>query len=143
MSINKIILIGRLGADPETRQAQSGKAVTKFRIATDSGWGDNKTTDWHNIVTFDRTAEACAKYLTKGRMVYVEGRVSYRKWDKEDGTSQWFTDIIANDVQFLGGGEDRPSSGGSSRSSASYSTPSSGGADPNFDAGFSDADIPF
>ena len=87
--LNKILLIGRLGADPEMRYSQNGKAITKFRIATDSGWGEKKTTDWHSVVTFDKVAENCAKFLTKGRMVYVEGRVSYRKWDKDDGTSQW------------------------------------------------------
>ena len=135
--LNKVLLIGRLGNDPEMRYGQSGKAVAKFRIATDTGWGDRKTTDWHNIVTFDKTAENCAKYLTKGRMVYIEGRVSYRKWEKDDGTSQWFTDIIANDVQFLGG--DRPSSNAHDGGGGSKGNASGGG----FDDGFSDSDIPF
>lgn len=135
--LNKVMLIGRLGADPETRTAASGKSVTKFRMATDSGWGDNKTTDWHNIVTFDKTAESCARYLSKGRMVYVEGRVSYRKWDKDDGTSTWFTDIIARDVQFLGGGEDRATG-----QSASSKPARPSGYESSF-ADVGDNDIPF
>lgn len=129
MSVNKVILIGRLGADPEKRHAKSGKAVTKFRIATDSGWGDNKQTDWHSVVTFDKTAESCAQYLSKGRQVYVEGRVSYRKWDKDDGTTQWFTEIIAERVRFLGGRDD---------SGVSQNRVDTGMAD-----GFSDSSVPF
>jgi len=118
------------------RYAQSGKAVTKFRIATDNGWGDNKVTDWHNIVTFDKTAEACAKCLTKGRQVFVEGRLSYRKWEKDDGTAQWFTDIVARDVRFLdGGGVSSPPSGGSKRATQPA-------RDFDGEAAFSD-DIPF
>jgi len=95
--MNKVILMGRLGADPEMRYAASGKAVTKLRLATDSGFGDRKQTDWHSIVAFDKTAESCGKYLAKGLRVLVEGRISYRKAD--DG--RWFTDIIADRVNFI------------------------------------------
>lgn len=151
--LNKIMLIGRLGNDPEMRYSQNGKAITKFRIATDSGWGENKQTDWHAVVCFDKTAESCAKYLVKGRQVFVEGRVSYRKWDKDDGTTQWFTEIIARDVRFLSDG-----SSGSRNYSGGADTRDRGGnfADPpntaknqgakpdnGFADGFADSDIPF
>jgi single-strand DNA-binding protein len=133
--LNKVMLIGRLGSDPELRYAQSGKAVTKFRIATDSGWGDNKQTDWHQVVCFDKTAENAAKYLEKGRQVYVEGRVSYRKWQKDDGTSTWFTDILAHDVRFLGT---------NGQPSSKQPSPASGSSSAEFNDGFgNDDDIPF
>lgn len=99
--INKVILVGRLGKDPELRYSSSGKAVASFSLATDSGFGESKKTEWHNIVVFDKTAENCSKYLKKGRMVYVEGRITYRKWQKDENTSVNITDIIAHDVQFL------------------------------------------
>lgn len=133
MSYNQVTLVGRLGADPELRHASSGKAVTKMRVATDSGWGENKQTDWHTVVCFDKTAESAAKHLHKGRQVLIVGRVTYRRWERDDGTATWFTDIIAQRVQFLGGGGGQ--SGGESHGGQS------GGND--FDDGFSDTDIPF
>ena len=135
MGVNKIILVGRLGADPEMRYAQSGKAVTKFRVATTTGWGESEKTDWHNVITFGKVAENCGKYLNKGRQVYVEGRVSYRKWQKEDGTSQWFTDILANEVQFIG---ERGTGGGGGGGGGGGQ-----GGGGGFDDGFTDDDIPF
>jgi single-strand DNA-binding protein len=116
--VNRVILIGRLGADPESRESAEGKPICKFRMATDSGFGERRQTDWHAIVTFGKTADACAKYLSKGRQVFVEGRISYRKWQKDDGTTQFFTEIIANDVRFLSdGGRD---GGGCGRERASW-----------------------
>lgn len=102
--MNKVIILGRLGNDVEIRTAKSGKSVAKLRVATNSGWGENETTDWHNVVVFDKQAEACARYLSKGREVLVEGRISYRTFDKEDGSTAYFTDILASRVQFVGGG---------------------------------------
>lgn len=125
--VNKVILIGRLGAAPEQRSTASGKAVTKFRIATDTGSGEKKQTDWHSIVTFDRTAELCAKYLDKGRQVYIEGRIRYNKWTKQDGTQGYSTEIYANDVQFLDSG---------SRSSGGPGS-SGGSGGPDYDDEFS------
>jgi len=100
MSVNKVMLVGRLGADPEKRIAGNDTVITKFRIATDRRGRDQGQTDWHSITTFGRTAELCAQYLSKGRQVYIEGRIAYNKSTTND---QWYTEIIANDVQFLSG----------------------------------------
>jgi single-strand DNA-binding protein len=97
--MNQVILIGRLGADPELRQGANDTQICKFRLATDNF--QTKTADWHQVVCFGKTAQNCAKYLTKGKQVALIGRITYRKWDKDDGTTQWFTEIIANSVKFL------------------------------------------
>ena len=98
--VNKAILIGRLGRDPECKTAQSGKLVCNFTLATDSGFGQSKTTDWHRIVCFDKQAEFCRNYLRKGSLVYVDGRISYRQYEK-DGAKQYITEILANSIQSL------------------------------------------
>jgi single-strand DNA-binding protein len=98
--LNKVMLIGRLGRDPERKTTQSGKSVCTFTLATDTGWGDNKKTDWHNITVFDKTADNCAKYLRKGSPAYVEGRIAYDSYEK-DGTKHTATKIIANTVLFI------------------------------------------
>ena len=107
--INKVILVGNLGKDPETRYMPSGKAVTNFRIATSESWKDKQTgeqkeqTEWHNIVMYDRLAEIAAEYLRKGSQVYVEGRLRTRKWQDKEGRDRYTTEIIANEMQMLGG----------------------------------------
>lgn len=98
--LNKVMLIGRLGRDPERKTTQSGKSVCTFTLATDTGYGDNKKTDWHNITVFDKTADNCAKYLHKGSPAYVEGRISYDSYEK-DGTKHTTTKNIANSVLFI------------------------------------------
>jgi single-strand DNA-binding protein len=99
--VNKVILIGRLGKDPELRSTQSGKQVCKFSLATDSGFGDQRKTEWHNVVTFGRQAENCAKYLHKGSVAYIEGNIQYCKSEIDKGKTRYWTVIIANTVQFL------------------------------------------
>lgn len=99
-SVNKAIIIGRLGKDPEVRTSQAGKAFCSMTVATDSGFGDKRVTDWHTVVTFDKQAENCGRFLKKGSSVYVEGRISYDKYEK-DGQTRYTTRIIANTVQFL------------------------------------------
>ena len=106
--VNKAILIGNLGADPEARYTQSGQAVTNFRIATSERWNDRngqsqERTEWHRVVTFGRLAETCRDYLKKGRQVYVEGRIQTRQWDDRDGNKRYTTEIVAQTVRFLGG----------------------------------------
>ena len=107
--INKVILIGNLGQDPETRAMPSGKAVTNVRIATSDSWRDKQTgeqkeqTEWHNVVFFDRLAEIAAEYLRKGSQVYVEGRLRTRKWQDKSGNDRYTTEIVANEMQMLGG----------------------------------------
>ena len=106
--INKAILIGRLGSDPEIRYTPSGVAVANFSIATSEEWKDKDTgdkqerTEWHRIVVWRRLAEICGEYLSKGRQVYVEGRIQTRSWEDRDGNKRYTTEIIANDIQFLG-----------------------------------------
>jgi len=104
--INKAILVGRLGADPEVRYTQDGTMVTSFRLATDEQWKDKngektQRTEWHRIVTFRKLAEICGNYLSKGKLVYIEGRIQTRAWDDKDGVKRYTTEIIASNMQML------------------------------------------
>lgn len=117
--VNKVILIGNLGADPEVRYTASGTAVGNFRIATSESWTDRdgqkqERTEWHRIVVWGKLAELAGEYLSKGRQVYVEGRLQTRQWDDRDGQKRYTTEIVANAMQFLGGrgGQDGPGGGG-------------------------------
>ncbi len=107
--VNKVILIGNLGADPETRYMPSGGAVTNIRLATTDSWKDKQTgerqdrTEWHRVVFFNRLAEIAAEYLRKGSQVYIEGRIQTRKWQGQDGQDRYTTEIVANEMQMLGG----------------------------------------
>jgi len=107
--INKVILIGNLGQDPETRAMPSGKAVTNVRVATSDSWRDKTTgeqkeqTEWHTVVFFDRLAEIAAEYLRKGSQVYIEGRLRTRKWQDKSGNDRYTTEIVASEMQMLGG----------------------------------------
>jgi len=114
--MNKAILIGRLGQDPETRATQGGQEVCNFSLATSEKWTDKggdsqEKTEWHKIVTFGKLASVCTKYLKKGKMVCVEGRLQTRKWDDKDGNKRETTEVVALSVIFLGGdrepGDDR------------------------------------
>ena len=98
--LNKVMVIGRLGKDPEMQYTANGNAVTKFSVAADSGFGDKKKTEWFNVVAWEKTAEACAQYLNKGSLVYIEGRQQTETWDK-DGQRQYKTTLVAERVQFL------------------------------------------
>ena len=106
--VNKVILVGNLGQDPQTRAMPSGKTVVNLRIATTDQWRDKQTgeqreqTEWHNIVMYDRLAEIAAEYLRKGSQVYVEGRLRTRKWQDKEGRDRYTTEIIANEMQMLG-----------------------------------------
>ena len=107
--INKAILIGRLGSDPEVRYTPSGVAVANFNIATSEEWKDKDSgekkerTEWHRIVAWSKLGEICGEYLSKGRQVYIEGRIQTRSWEDRDGNKRYTTEIVAADVQFLGG----------------------------------------
>ena len=125
--INKAILVGRLGKDPDVRTTPNGKTVCKFSLATDSGFGDKRTTDWHNVVCFDRQAEFCRNYMRKGSLVYVEGRISTRQYEK-DGIKQYITEILANTVQSLSTRGDSGNTGAAGNFDVSvYDSPSYGG----------------
>ena len=139
--INKVILIGRLGSDPEVRYTPSGVAVANFNIATSEEWKDKDSgekkerTEWHRIVAWRRLGEICGEYLSKGQQVYVEGRIQTNAWEDKEGNKRYTTEIIANTVQFLGKRE-------SSESARPRSTPVS-----DFQGGPAqgpgDDDIPF
>ena len=106
--INKVILIGRLGSDPEVRYTPSGVAVANFSIATSEEWKDKDSgerrerTEWHRIVAWRKLGEICGEYLSKGKQVYIEGRLQTRDWEDRDGNKRYTTEIVATDVQFLG-----------------------------------------
>src|SRR4051794_38130666 len=108
MSVNKVILVGRLGQNPEVRYTPSGAAVANFSVATNESWMDKsgqkqERTEWHRIVVWGKTAENCNQYLAKGRQVYVEGRLQTRQWQDKDNQTKYTTEIQAQTVQFLGG----------------------------------------
>lgn len=114
-SVNSVTLVGHLGKDPELRHTGSGQAVCELSIATSENWKDKsgnkqERVEWHKVTVWGTTAENCAKYLTKGRLVYVRGRIQTDKVEK-DGQTKYFTKIIADDVKFLGSGKDSPRSG--------------------------------
>ncbi len=122
--INKVILVGNLGADPETRYMPSGGAVTNIRLATSESWKDKQSgeqqerTEWHRVVMFNRLGEIAAEYLRKGSQVYIEGSIRTRKWQGQDGQDRYTTEIVANEMQMLGGrGGDMGGGGGGGRSS--------------------------
>jgi single-strand DNA-binding protein len=107
--INKVILIGHLGADPETRAMPSGMTVANMRLATTESWKDKQSgeqqerTEWHNVALFGRLGEIAAEYLRKGSQVYIEGRLRTRKWQDKEGRDRYTTEIVANEMQMLGG----------------------------------------
>ncbi len=108
MSVNKVILVGRLGQNPEVRYTPSGAAVANFSVATNESWTDKsgqkqEKTEWHRIVVWGKLAELCNQYLTKGRQVYVEGRMQTRQWQDKDNQTKYTTEVQAQTVQFLGG----------------------------------------
>jgi len=108
-SVNKVIVIGNLGRDPELRYTPNGQAVANFTVATNENWTNKsgereERTEWHRVVAWGRVAELCAEYLAKGRTVYVEGRLQTREWEDREGQKRRSTEIVAQTVQFLGGG---------------------------------------
>lgn len=126
MSVNKVILVGNLGKDPELRYTPSGAAVANFSIATSENFKDREgnrqtKTEWHNIVVWRQLAEICGKYLHKGRQVYIEGKLQTRKWQDRDGNDRYTTEIVADQMQMLGrAGDDDSQGGGQYDNSAGY-----------------------
>jgi single-strand DNA-binding protein len=149
--INKVILVGNLGQDPETRYMPSGGAVTNFTLATNESWKDKQSgeqkerTEWHRVAMFNRLAEVAAEYLRKGSQVYVEGKLRTRKWQDRDGHDRYTTEVIADEMQMLGGrGGSFESGGGSSGAASGGGAQGSSGGPPNPPpADDFDDDIPF
>ncbi len=158
--VNKVILIGNLGQDPEVRYSASGSPVANFSIATSESWNDKngqrqERTEWHRIVAWGKLAELCGEYLAKGRQVYVEGRLQTRNWEDRDGNKRYTTEIIANQVTFLGG-RGEASTGGGRRNydeggGGGYDAPSGSGSGGGNNGGgydygpppMTDDDVPF
>jgi single-strand DNA-binding protein len=138
--VNRVILVGRLGRDPEMRQTTSGTAVTNFSVATNEKWKNSagepqERTEWHKVVTWSKLAEISNQYLTKGQLVFIEGRIQTREWDDRDGNKRQTTEIVASDMKMLGGG----------RGDAPAATEAVGVAEsgPAMDSGVTEDDIPF
>jgi len=117
-SVNKVILVGRLGQDPEVKYTQSGTAVASFSLATSETWKDKETgekkekTEWHKIVAWRRLGEICGEYLKKGSLIYIEGALQTRSWEDKDGNKRWTTEVVAHKMQMLdskGGSQDQGS----------------------------------
>jgi len=146
--VNKVILVGNLGKDPEVRYAPSGQAIANITIATSESWKDKNTgekqekTEWHRVVFFSRLAEIVGEYLKKGSQIYVEGRLQTRKWQDKDGNDRYTTEIVANEMQMLGSrqGGGVPSED-YNQDKAPASQPAAAGASAG--AGDFDDDIPF
>jgi len=143
-SVNKVILVGNLGRDPELRYIQSGQAVANFSLATSDRWRDKEgnnqeRTEWHRIVVWGKSAENCAQYLQKGRSVYVEGRLQTQEWEDKEGIKRKTTEVVAQTVQFLGGrGGAEP--GGRPSGDSGPSGTGSGGGEPSKPPS---SDVPF
>jgi single-strand DNA-binding protein len=150
--INKVILIGNLGADPETRAMPSGTTVANLRIATSESWKDRQSgeqqerTEWHRVALFGRLAEVAAEYLRKGSQVYIEGSLRTRKWQDKQGNERYTTEIVANDMQMIGGrggggGGGAVASGEPGRERSDFPEPAASGPSPEREE--FDDDIPF
>jgi single-strand DNA-binding protein len=152
-SVNKVILVGNLGKDPESRYMPNGDAVVNITLATTDSWKDKQTgekkeaTEWHRVVFFGKLAEIAGQYLKKGRQIYVEGALKTRKWQDKEGQDRYTTEIVANEMKMLGsregmGGGDAPArDSGSGRAAPTKAQPASNNGGGNFND-FED-DIPF
>ena len=149
--VNKVIIVGNLGQDPETRYMPSGSAVNNFTVATNESWKDKQTgeqkdrTEWHRVAMFNRLAEIAAEYLRKGSQVYIEGKLRTRKWQGQDGNDRYTTEIIADEMQMLGGRGDGGGGnfGGSKGGSKGAGSQGGGNVPPQPGPDDFDDDIPF
>ncbi len=152
MSVNKVILLGRLGQDPELKYTPGGSAVCNFSLATTEAWTDKQgqkqeKTEWHRVVVWGKLAELCNQYLAKGRQAFLEGRLQTRSWDDKDGNKKYTTEILASTVQFIGGASAGAGAGadrGNSQVDTSYAQAA---PTPEYqissDTSFAADDIPF
>ena len=151
MSVNKVILVGRLGADPELKNTPSGASVCNFSIATTESWNDKngggrqEKTEWHRVVAWNKLADLCGQYLAKGRQVYLEGRIQTRSWDDKEGNKRYTTEIMAQTIQFLGSKNDisKIDEQESGQNFSSNKSTRDAGAPLNEEESFASDDIPF
>jgi len=150
--VNKVILVGNLGRDPEMKYTASGAAIANITVATSESWNDKQTgekvekTEWHRVVAFQRLAEIMGEYLRKGSQVYIEGKLQTRKWQDQNGQDRYSTEVVANDMQMLGarggeGGGARPQGGGGGFRNNPQNQQTQ--SQPKPDDDFADDDIPF
>lgn len=137
--VNKVIVVGRLGADPEVKNISPEQTVARLSVATSESWNDRngqkqERTEWHRIVVWGKLAELCGKYLSKGRQVYLEGKLQTRSWEDDQGVKKYTTEIVANTVQFLGSTQ----SAGANNSNNNFAD--NFGPEPSFDSG---EELPF
>ena len=147
--VNKAIIVGNLGRDPEVRYSANGNAIANVTVATTDSWKDRQSgeqqerTEWHRVVFFNRLAEVVAEYLKKGSQVFIEGRIQTRKWQDKDGNERWTTEIVANEMQMLGSrGSGGGTQGGPLDDPSATQAPSGSGSSGFSDSEFDD-DIPF
>lgn len=140
--VNKVIIVGRLGSDPELKYTANSQAIARFSVATSESWKNKQTgdlqekTEWHRIVVWGKMAEICGQHLAKGRQVYIEGKLQTRSWEDPSGQKKYSTEIVANTVQFLGAAGEK--TGGQSQGADNFAQDF--GSEPSFDA---DEEIPF
>lgn len=141
--VNRAILVGRLGRDPEIRYTSSGTPVANFSVATNERWKDQQgetqeRTEWHKVVVWGKLAEICNQYLTKGQLVYLEGRIQSREWDDRDGNKRYTTEVVASEMKMLGGrGSERSSDPGKRQEDTAQA------GSQGMDLGVTEDDIPF
>ena len=146
--VNKVIIVGRLGADPEVKTVSTGQNVARLNLATSDNWTDQngqkqERTEWHRVVAWGRLADLCGKYLAKGRQIYLEGRLQTRSWEDQQGAKRYTTEIVASTIQFLGGASERSQDSGNYQQQNTQNNNSSFqdfGPEPSFD---SNDEIPF
>ncbi len=153
MSVNKVIILGRLGQDPELKYTPGGMAVCNFSIATSESWADKsgqkqERTEWHRVVVWGKLGELCNQYLAKGRQAYIEGSLQTRSWDDKNGQKRYTTEVLAKTVQFIGANTGAGASAGEGRSQSTAPAYDEGiSANPNYDistdTNFTADDIPF
>jgi len=153
--VNKVILVGNLGRDPEMKYTASGAAIANITVATSESWNDKQTgekvekTEWHRVVAFQRLAEIMGEYLRKGSQVYIEGKLQTRKWQDQNGQDRYSTEVVANDMQMLGarggegGGGRGQGGGGGFRNNPQNQQTQQTQSQPKPDNDFADDDIPF
>jgi single-strand DNA-binding protein len=149
-SVNKVILIGRLGKDPEVKYTPSGSPVAKFSLATDEAFKDRsgeqqKRTEWHNIVAWNKLAEICGQYLTKGKLVYIEGSIRSRQWEDQAGNKRTAYDIVAGRMQMLGSKAESDRAAAAAAAAPAERTPveKPPAAEPPAEPEITDEDVPF
>jgi single-strand DNA-binding protein len=153
MAINKVILIGNLGQNPEVKHSASGQSICNLSIATNESWTDKngqkqEKTEWHRVVVFGKLAELCGQYLQKGRQAYIEGKLQTRSWQDKDGQTRYTTEVVAQQVQFLGGAASTGRSAGNDYNNNSYGNSAYGASsmsNTSFQAEptFTEEDVPF